>query len=232
MEQAGIEPYRVDRDPSVEVPINTIEDGIRDATICLADITTDNPNVWYELGYASAAGRSVIMVCSDERVDGRFPFDIQHRAVIKYSTDSTSDFEKLQNDITERAKALVRKDETRQFIASEQLVPREGLSHVEMQVLAIAAANNAIPGDKAYVHSLKSNAERSGLTEVGFGVGIRRLEKKGLIELEWFEDNFGNSFQTATLSEKGWDWISCNDSLFDLNKKGSNPENFDDELPF
>jgi hypothetical protein len=38
-------PYRVDRDPAVEVAIDAIEEGIRSATICLADITTDNPNV-------------------------------------------------------------------------------------------------------------------------------------------------------------------------------------------
>ena len=231
LEQAGIEPYRVDQDPTVEVPIDTIEDRIRDATICLADITTDNPNVWYELGFAFASGRSVIMVCSDERVDGRFPFDIQHRTVIKYSSDSSSDFEKLRNDITVRAKALVRKGETMKFIESEKLASREGLSQVEILVLAIAAGNNAIPGEWISVHSLKSDAERSGLTEVGFGVAIRRLENKGLIELEW-ENDYGDSFRTAALSDNGWDWISSNDSLFDLIKRESNSENFDDEPPF
>lgn len=36
--------------PGVQVPIESIEQGIRKATVCLADITEDNPNVWYELG--------------------------------------------------------------------------------------------------------------------------------------------------------------------------------------
>ena len=85
LEQAGFEPYRVDRDPAVEVPIESIEEGIRSSTICLADITLDNPNVWYELGYAFDSGRSVILVCADERGGGRFPFDIQHRSIIRYS---------------------------------------------------------------------------------------------------------------------------------------------------
>ena len=232
LEQVGIEPYRVDQDPAVEVQIDAIENGIRDATICLADITTNNPNVWYELGFAFASGRSVIMVCSDERPDGGFPFDIQHRTVIKYSADSPSDFEKLRNDITKRAKALVRKDETRQFIESEQLAPREGLSQVEILVLAIAAGIIAIPGDWINVHSLKIDAERSGLTKVGFGVALWRLEKKGLIELEWSKENFGDSFRTAALSDNGWDWINRNESLFDLIKRESNPENFDEEIPF
>ena len=78
LEQAGLDPYRVDQDPSTEGVMDSIEQQIRDATICLADITTDNPNVWYELGYAFAAGRSVVMVCSGER-EAKLPFDIQHQ---------------------------------------------------------------------------------------------------------------------------------------------------------
>ncbi len=65
IEQAGLEAYRVDSDPGVSVPIESIEKGIRQATICLADISTDNPNVWYELGFAFASKRPVVMVCSD-----------------------------------------------------------------------------------------------------------------------------------------------------------------------
>ena len=38
--------YRVDRDHSVDVPIDSIEEGIRNAAVCLADVTADNPNVW------------------------------------------------------------------------------------------------------------------------------------------------------------------------------------------
>jgi hypothetical protein len=64
--EANLEPYRVDRDPSVSVPIQEIEKGIRDADICLADITTDNPNVWFELGFAFAIPHEVVLVCSDE----------------------------------------------------------------------------------------------------------------------------------------------------------------------
>jgi len=65
IEESDREPYRVDQDPRVAIPIEAIEEGIRDAAICFADITTDNPNVWYELGYAFAAGKAVVMVCSE-----------------------------------------------------------------------------------------------------------------------------------------------------------------------
>src|SRR6516165_4601685 len=52
IEEAGFEPYRVDRDPSASVPIENIEGGIQGSVACFADVTIDNPNVWFELGYA------------------------------------------------------------------------------------------------------------------------------------------------------------------------------------
>jgi hypothetical protein len=45
IEAAGVKPYRVDRDPSVLIPIETIEEYIRESEYCLADISLDNPNV-------------------------------------------------------------------------------------------------------------------------------------------------------------------------------------------
>lgn len=68
----GLEPYRVDRDPGASIPIEQIETGIRNSDVCLADITTDNPNVWFELGFAIASQKEVVLVCSEERKAG-FP---------------------------------------------------------------------------------------------------------------------------------------------------------------
>ena len=106
--EAGLEPYRVDRDPAVNIPIDDIEAGIRKSEICLAEITTDNPNVWFELGFAIAVPKEVILVCSDER-RSKFPFDVQHRKVIKYKTEAPQDFQQLKQDICLRIQALVKK---------------------------------------------------------------------------------------------------------------------------
>ena len=40
IEAAGLDAYRVDRDPKVEIAIEAIEEGIRNSAICLADVTT------------------------------------------------------------------------------------------------------------------------------------------------------------------------------------------------
>ncbi len=68
IQDAGLEPYRVDRDPSVTIPIDEIESGIKRSEICLAEITTDNPNVWFELGFAIAVPKDVVLICSEERI--------------------------------------------------------------------------------------------------------------------------------------------------------------------
>ena len=51
------EPYRVNRDSATTVLIDSIEREIRNAVVCLAEISTDNPNVWFEIRYALAIGK-------------------------------------------------------------------------------------------------------------------------------------------------------------------------------
>ena len=229
LNQAGLEAYRVDQDPSVEIAIHAIEDGIRRATICLADITTDNPNVWYELGFAFAADRPVIIVCADDR-SGSFPFDIQHRMIIKYASNSLSDFEKLRDEICKRATAMLTKSATMRNVAeTEPLALRDGLTQHELLILAILAGDTAVPTSRASLFSLKTDAERAGLTPVGFGIAFRRLARKNLVETV---DNEHNDYLGAQITQKGWKWIDNNDSFFSLNKPPPEPKEFDDDIPF
>lgn len=227
---AGLEAYRVDRDPAIAVPIEGIEEGIRAATICLADITTDNPNVWYELGYAFAANRQVVMVCSDERAGGRFPFDIQHRTVLTYKAEAPSDFTNLRRSITERIKALLGKAETLQQIAdAQQVAPQHGLTQPELTVLAVLAGETSLPGSIASLWSLKNDVERAGLTPIGFSLGFRRLAFKDMISSFEVEDDRGESYTGVRLTEQGWEWIERNETLFSLRRREATP---DDDIPF
>ena len=221
IKDAGLEPYRVDQDPLVEVLIEAIEKGIRDAAICLADITTDNPNVWYELGYAFASRKSVVMVCSDERGETRFPFDIQHRTVVKYQSESSSDFEQLQQKIKERIEGLLTKDERlRQLADNDSVAPREGLSQSELAVLAELAGESSLPESAMSVRSLKDAVERAGFTSLGCNLGLKRLIKKGFVESVNLYDEFGNDYSAMGLTQVAWDWIEANEDLFVLKRSG------------
>ena len=231
LEKAGLDPYRVDQDPSTEAVMDSIEQQIRAATICLADITTDNPNVWYELGYAFAAGRSVVMVCSSER-EGKLPFDIQHQTVITYKPESESDFVRLGEEISTRAKTLVKKNAAREFVEAQQVAPTGGLSQAEISVLAIAAAETAVPGRPVNAWSLRRDAERAGLTGIGFGVALRGLQRKRFVDFVKYEDEEGE-YDAVDVTDDAWTWIDSNDSRFSLfREKKSVPELTEDDIPF
>ena len=230
IEAAGLEAYRVDKDPGVSVPIDAIEDGIRAASICLADITADNPNVWYELGFAFASGRPVVMVCSEERTGKKYPFDIQHRTIIPYHADSPSDFDLLKNKLTTRLKALIEKGEALRNIAeSDPVAPVEGLSHPEVMGLAIIAGSSFLPNTAVAVWGAKRDAERAGVTNMGFNLAVRRLAAKKYIEIEelWNERD-GESYDGVRITDAGWAWIEANESRFLLQRQ----ESKDEEIPF
>lgn len=220
IEAAGLEAYRVDQDPGVQVPIDSIEKGIRQAAVCLADITADNPNVWYELGFAFAAGKPVVMVCSEERSGKKYPFDIQHRSIIPYSADAPSDFDKLRASLTAKIAAIVKQDAVLEKIAEESPVtPVHGLSPPELLVLAVVAGEAFLPDQATTVNSAKRSAERAGVTNMGFNLAIRRLlQKKFIREQELYDDQNGDAYAGLAIADLGWEWIDANEAQFVLTR--------------
>jgi hypothetical protein len=86
IEKCGLEAYRIDKDLGVQIPIDDIDLHIQSSDLCLAEITENNPNVWFEIGLAIAYKKEIILVCSKER-EGKYPFDIQHRSIISYESE-------------------------------------------------------------------------------------------------------------------------------------------------
>ncbi|MES2074932.1 MAG: hypothetical protein V4462_04860 [Pseudomonadota bacterium] len=206
--------------------------GIRNAVVCLADISEDNPNVWYELGYAFSQGKQVVMVCSEGRK--KFPFDIQHRTIIPYKTESRSDFDTLRDAITTKIKAYVEKAEVLQAMSEkDEVSPTAGLSPVELRVVAILAGVHDLEG-LTPAHAAKDDAERAGVTDVGFNLGLRKLLTKKLVEYGTMNDFNGNEFPGIGLTEKGWQWVEDNETLFVLHRQPSRPKltSTNDSIPF
>jgi hypothetical protein len=115
LQECGYEPIRVDKMSMATDLVQAIKDLIRDADMCLADITVDNPNVFFELGYAFAVkdrkkdeGKElpVLLLCARRERDGGLPFDIQNYGTIFYGTDSIGDFNELKRDIMSYIKKL------------------------------------------------------------------------------------------------------------------------------
>ncbi|WP_449446354.1 hypothetical protein [Thermomonas brevis] len=233
---AGLEPYRVDRDPKVSIPIQDIESGIRNARICLAEITLDNPNVWFELGFAIASFKDVVLVCSDARAT-KFPFDVQHRSIIKYTTGSTRDFEQLKENITKRVLALLEKEQTIEAAAAASKLQKiQGLEQHEVVTLAAIGENIASITDIAPVYRIRQDMERAGFNNLATTIGLKSLSDHGLINQEKLEDEDGHSYAGYRFTEPGWQWMLSNKQEFVLKKPvrrrppASAP--FDDDIPF
>jgi hypothetical protein len=222
IKNAELEPYRIDKDLSVRIPIEEIEKGIAESRICFAEITSDNPNVWYELGFAFACNKDVIMVCSDERI-GKFPFDIQHRHIITYKTSSTSDFLTLGDTITRKIKAFQLKSNTIKQLNITPVVETEGLKGHEIALLILMMANQVSSEDSSAVYTLKNEMTKAGYTDIATSVGIRTLTKLGMIETYKEIDNWNNGqeFIACKLLEKGESWILSNQEQLEFRKKNN-----------
>ena len=219
----------------MRIPISAIEEGIVDSDICFADITTDNPNVWYELGYAFASGKDVILVCSKERT-GEFPFDIKHRKIIEYVSESASDFSKLKNEITNTAKALLKHPISPMKIAEKrQEYSFSDLSKEEKLLTYILVGETGIPGNVSHPFSLQNIAGNSGMGSFDFGIAFRNLIGKKMIELiDSYDESDDHHFRGVQLTVNGWDWVKENDSNFPLNRKSLRLSDFfdADDIPF
>ncbi|MGH9691982.1 MAG: hypothetical protein ACRD4C_13050, partial [Candidatus Acidiferrales bacterium] len=166
IKDADLEAYRVDKDPSVNIPIDSIETGIQDSEVCLADISLDNPNVWFEVGYAIAAKKGVVFICSETR-DTPFPFDVQHHAITKYATASPRDFNELGRKITQRLKALLKSSEELGVIA--KLSPTqetEGLAPHEVAALIILMEDSISPDASTSPREIKRRMQHAGFTDI------------------------------------------------------------------
>ena len=235
IKNAGFEPYRVDNDWSVQVPIDDIERGIRESEIVFAEISTDNPNVWYELGYAYACGKDVVMVCSEERT-GKFPFDIQHKSIITYKTTTKSDYLKLEESIEKKLAAIKQKVSTTEKLHNTPIRETEGLQGHEIAILILLASNQLTSEDSMPVYSLKTEMNKAGYNDIGTSVGLKMLNKKGFIKTSTEADYNNNIYSVLQLSDAGEEWIIANQDMFsfrleNIPQKGHN-NSTPEELPF
>ncbi len=97
IEDAGLEPVRADDLFRPGVIVSDLWGMIQEAKVLLAELTTKNANVFYELGLAHAIGKPIVLV--SETLDD-VPFDLQQLRVLLYNKDDPTWGEKLVADIT------------------------------------------------------------------------------------------------------------------------------------
>ena len=232
---AGLQPYRVDQDPKVEIPIEEIENGIHQARICLAEITTNNPNVWYELGYAFACGKNVVLICAEDR-EGKFPFDVQHRKILTYKTESSSDFNQIKSQISKQIKGLIEKEESiKELSESSPIAETEGLSEHEIVALASVMKNQLSPSETVYTYTIRDEMRGAGYTGIATSLAIRSLTKKKLLSYISESDINGNEISSFQVTPKGERWLQDYMSRLVIKRKSitkPSPSDSDVDIPF
>jgi len=230
IEAAGLTPYRVDLDPRASIPIQDIEQGIRNARLCLAEITLDNPNVWFELGFALACKKEVVLICSDER-STRFPFDIQHRHIIKYNTKSASGYKQLEQGITQRIRAQLDKfDSLATTTELSSLTTSDDLEHHEIVALAALTANLQYPDDAASMYQIRRDMNANGLTDLAATIALKGMLIKNYIECTERQDEYAQTYTAYGLTAEGWKWVMANKRRFKL--EHHTPADSGESIPF
>lgn len=115
--QAGLASIRADADIFATGKImDQIWRGINEATVLVAELTSKNPNVFYELGLAHALRKPVVLVSSNEE---DVPFDLRHIRVIVY--DQTDPFwgQKLIDKVADNIKSAIENPEDAIFRIDE-----------------------------------------------------------------------------------------------------------------
>jgi hypothetical protein len=80
----GLTVLRADEMAGPGFIMEQIRTAVQQSRLCIADLTGSNPNVLYEVGYAQAAGKPLVLLAEEA---SQLPFDIAHQRVILYGAD-------------------------------------------------------------------------------------------------------------------------------------------------
>ena len=200
-------------------------------------LTVQVNNVWFELGLAIAYNKDVVLICSNERT-GKFPFDVQHRSITSYSSESLSDFDTLKEKIKQKINALKQLQNTSKDMQNESLPKTtDGLEPHEKEILVTIASLIDNPNEGISIYTLRKNLESQGLTPIGITLGLKKLLTLDFIESSLEYDHNGNEWTSYKMNDKGMNWLMDNKSILELITKSPNVTNYNnnglaDDIPF
>lgn len=198
IEKCGLVPYRVDEDGRVTVPIDSIEEMIKRSLICVAEISTNNPNVWYEVGYATALKVPIVLISSDERTE-QYPFDVRHRNILQYTTISLGDYQKFKSVLIDRIK---------NYLQLKDLKNEKNLNELtteEKEILLLIAKRQVLPNQVIP----QKDIQCVSINKSNFILTLRKLINNGYVQYVYaLENDLTNNY--CKLTPKAEEWILDN----------------------
>ncbi len=110
LEEIHVEVFRMDDIAPGAVWANAITDAVRSSDFLVVDVTQQNPNVLYELGFAHALRKPTILIASSEAT-GKLPSDLAGFQYIVYEPDN---LRALVDRVQRRARGFVASEEGRE----------------------------------------------------------------------------------------------------------------------
>jgi hypothetical protein len=98
-EKMKLEPFRASQAYYPGLVIADIQRQIRESRVVIAEITPVNPNVYYEVGYADAIGKPVILIADAGKLD-QLPFDVRAFRTLFYE-NSIGGKNKVEKTLTD-----------------------------------------------------------------------------------------------------------------------------------
>ena len=223
--KAGLLPDRLDEDCEItKLKIQVIQGKIKASHVCLADITEDNPNVWYEVGFADGHNIPVVLICEQGKREN-LPFDINQRNVCFYDTTFQGDWEKLRREITKRIKiaceSIDKKNPSEKNGKSAAKTKSNENKFGKPEYFILWALNYAIHGDPLW----KEWGNEQRLREkMGKDFGFDRMQITNAItrlkEAEMIKEHLpfiftvGDAVKSRWLiTDKGSNWCCDNEAL-------------------
>lgn len=116
IKKAGLRAVRADDIFATGKVMDQIWAEINSAKVLVAELTSRNPNVFYELGIAHTLGKPVVLVSSNE---DDVPFDVRHIRVIYYDVNDPFWGDKLISKVAENILSAIKDPEEATFRSSE-----------------------------------------------------------------------------------------------------------------
>lgn len=208
IEAAGFAANRGDETPAHDNDIPaSVESAIRQSAACIVDISEERPNVWFELGFARALDKDVLMIRRQD-VSEPIPFDVSKGRVIFYKTTKTG-WEELGKRITKSLQGIPSRDgsATLDLTQVSGKITTQDVKTLNDEDRTLSLIWRLGFGDNKRV--LESTIERR-FDELGLDIKVLenvvgQLHRDGMIARL-----FINDIPALSLTEQGLRWVRTN----------------------
>jgi hypothetical protein len=178
---AGAYCERVDEQIFDESILERIYNQISKADVVIADMTNRNPNVFYEVGYAHALGKTTILLTKNSE---DIPFDLKHYPHIIYNNKIS----KLKDELTTRVRWCVENAhaiDTNQKVEIDVYLEDKSLSNKNIEYIV---KKDKIPTPRFTLHNVSFTTFNPGDYRIGIitdnnYVGLRHSRESKTIKL-------------------------------------------------